>query len=140
MTDAHNQASSDVNLFKILGFVGRVRAAATPTGREVANFCVATHRLVREPETQRLVEHTEWHDVVAFDDLAATVRNTIRTGTRVQVAGYMRTRRWTDRKKEITHFKHELVATDLEVTARAAAVEKEAEVKAELLDIKITSF
>ena len=112
MRDSHE---ADVNHFEILGYVGRLRAAATPSGRDVANMSVGTHRMVREPETKRLIEKTEWHDVVAFDEVAVQVRNSVDKGTRVRITGYMRTRSWVDKSSPTKHFKHELVALAVEV-------------------------
>ena len=74
--------------------------------------------MVREPDSRRLVEKTEWHDVVAFDDLAARIRSSVDKGSRVRVTGYMRTKKWDDKKTGQVHFKHELVALDIEVKQR----------------------
>jgi single-strand DNA-binding protein len=141
-----NSHETDVNQFELVGYVGRLRASATPGGREVANLSVGTHRMVREPETKRLVEKTEWHDVVAFDELALQVRTSVDKGTRVRVTGYMRTSKWADKKTGATHYKHELVAVTLEVPDRAglaesppAAAQMSAPV-AEALGMKIRSF
>ena len=109
---------SDVNQFEVVGYVGHMRVSATPSGREVANLSVGTHRMVREPDSRRLVEKTEWHDVVAFDDLAARIRSSVDKGSRVRVTGYMRTKKWDDKKTGQVHFKHELVALDIEVKQR----------------------
>jgi len=110
----------DVNQFEVVGYVGHLRVSATPSGREVANISVGTHRMVREPESRRLVEKTEWHDVVAFDDVAGRIRSNVDKGSRVRVTGYMRTKKWDDRKTGQVHFKHELVALDVEVKLRLA--------------------
>ena len=122
MTDSTNTPGADINRFELLGFVGRLRAAATPSGREVANFSVATHRLMREPESRQLIERTEWHDVVAFDELAAQVRQSVQKGSRIRVSGYLRTRSWIDRRTQEKQFKRELVALELAVLVPRSAV------------------
>jgi len=142
MTDEIRSPRADINHFELLGFVGRIRAASTPSGREVANLSVATHHLVREPESRKLIEHTEWHDLVAFDEWAALVRQSVRKGTRVRAIGYMRTRSWIDRKTEKKQFKRELVVTELGVIE---APTKDMPDESENLDapatgVKITSF
>lgn len=132
----------DINRFELEGYVGRLRAASTPSGREVANLSVATHHLIREPENRQLVEHTEWHDVVAFDEWAALVRESIRKGTRVRAVGYMRTRSWVDRKSDSKQFKRELVVSELSVIAGLPKeIPDETEHhEAPVSGVKITSF
>ena len=102
------------NHFSVLG-----NAAAEPTLRKtltgglVATVNVATNFRHKDAEG-RWIEATEWHRITAFDELAKTLQESVRKGTRVAAEGYMRTRKFVDANHQ-ERYVHELVSTRVEV-------------------------
>ncbi|MGH7476343.1 MAG: single-stranded DNA-binding protein [Longimicrobiales bacterium] len=101
--------SRSVNRALLIGNVGAApEVRTTASGRRVATFSVATGRRAREPA----VERTDWHHVVAWDELAREVERTIARGDRVWIEGRLEYRSWTDRTGRERHAT-EVVAEDL---------------------------
>ena len=118
-------SGEDLNKFELQGNVGHVRVSATPSGLDVANVSIGTHRMVVDSETKAMAERTEWHDVVAFGELARRIGEIIRVGARVYASGYMRTRVWEDRQSGRKSYKHELVATVIDPRERQKSSRQE---------------
>lgn len=108
----------DVNHFEIAGNVGDIQHRVTPSGLDIVNVSVATHRMSRNADTKEAKEITDWHDVVAFEKLAQDMVRGVNKGARIRVAGYLRTRAWIDQKSQAKRYKLELVATSFEMPAR----------------------
>lgn len=113
---------SDINSFRLVGNVGLMRPAVTPGGLELLNFSVATHYTVWDAGAGKRKEETEWHDVVAFAEIAARLRQQLTKGTRVEVSGYLRTRSWEDKANGVRHWRRELVAQEFRVLKRGLEV------------------
>jgi single-strand DNA-binding protein len=107
------------NHFSVLGNAGaEPTLRKTLTGGLVATVNVATN--FRHKDTEgRWIESTEWHRITAFDDLAKTLQESVRKGTRVAAEGYMRTRKFVDANHQ-DRYVHELVATRIEAGDSAA--------------------
>jgi single-strand DNA-binding protein len=112
---------SDINMFRLVGNVGLVRPAATPGGRQIVNFTVATHYPVWDSLRKQRREETEWHDLVAFDEVAARLKQEIDKGVRVEVTGYLRTRQWEDKNNNLKHWRRELIVQEFKVLPRHRA-------------------
>lgn len=115
------EAESDVNSFRLVGNVGLLRPATTPGGLELLTFTIATHYSTWDAHAGKRKEETEWHDVVAFAELAARLKQHLSKGTRVEVTGYLRTRTWEDRGSGEKRYRRELVAQDFQVIMRGLA-------------------
>jgi single-strand DNA-binding protein len=113
---------NDINSFRLVGNVGLLRPAATPGGLELLNFTVATHYTVWDSSAGKRKEETEWHDVVAFAEIAAHMQQHLTKGTRVEVTGYLRTRNWEDKANGLKHWRRELVAQGFRVLKRGLEV------------------
>lgn len=107
--------TEDLNRFEVRGSVGHVRINSLPSGREVANISIGSHLASIDPITKARSERAEWHEVIAFGELATKIGESIRVGIRVYAAGYMRTRAWRDQQTGRKIYKHELIATAVEV-------------------------
>lgn len=66
---------------------------ALPSGAAVCNFSVATSRIWKDKAGVRQ-EDTQFHNVVAFAQLAELVSQYLRKGSGVLVEGRMQTRSW----------------------------------------------
>ncbi|MBR1631493.1 MAG: single-stranded DNA-binding protein [Paludibacteraceae bacterium] len=82
-----------INKAILLGNVGKdPEVRYIDKGVAVANFSLATsERYVYQGKT---VERTEWHNIVAWRQLAELAENYIRKGTQLYVEGRIQTRMW----------------------------------------------
>ena len=107
------------NHFSVLGNAGaEPTLRRTLSGGLVATVNVATNFRHRDAQGQ-WIESTEWHRITAFDELAKTLQESVRKGTRVAAEGYMRTRKFVDANHQDRYI-HELVATRIEAGDSAA--------------------
>jgi single-strand DNA-binding protein len=92
-----------VNRVTLLGNLGpdpEVRHTATQTA--VCRFRLATSE--RRPDAAgQPLEHTEWHNVVAFGKTAEQCAAFLRKGRQVYVEGSLRTRAWQDADGQARH-------------------------------------
>ncbi len=79
--------SRSMNRITLLGHVGRdPDVRQTQNGTKVANFSVATNRVVGGG-TDTPEERTEWHRVTTWGRLAALAESYVRKGDRVYIEG-----------------------------------------------------
>jgi single-strand DNA-binding protein len=106
---------SSVNKAIILGRIGKdpeVRHISAETS--VASFSVATTF-----RKSKVDEDTEWHRIVAWDNLADVVGKYAKKGDLIYVEGRLRTRKWTDKsgnERDVT----EIVAERIQLIGRTA--------------------
>jgi len=87
---------SSLNKVIIVGRVGnKPEGRYTPSGASTANFSVATNELWGEAESRK--EHTEWHNIIAWNKTADFVTRYIQKGQLVSLEGRIRTRSWKDK-------------------------------------------
>ena len=90
------------NINKII-LIGRLGAKPegryTPQGVSVASFSLATNESWTDVDNN-IHEHTEWHQVVAWNKTADFVTEHLDKGQLVYVEGSIRTRNWTSSKNE----------------------------------------
>jgi len=111
-----------MNKVILLGNVGRDPKMRMVDSSTVAEFPLATseRRRTRDADGREveLPELTEWHNIVATDELGEFVEKYIRTGTRLFISGTLRTRNWEDRQG-ISRKVTEIYVTELEILGRA---------------------
>lgn len=87
-----------LNRAEIIGNLGAdpdVRSFSN--GGKVANLSVATTRKWRDRQTGETREDTEWHRVaITAEGLAGVAERYLRKGSRVYIAGRLKTRKWQD--------------------------------------------
>ncbi len=89
-----SMCSGALNQAEIVGNVSRdPELRQTPNGNSVVSFGVATNYSWkdRSGETQ---EKTEFHNVVAWDELAQSIADTLKKGRKVYIRGRLQTRSW----------------------------------------------
>lgn len=87
-------------------------------GTSVATISVATHERWKSKDGEKH-EHTEWHRVVLWGGLAEIAGEYLKTGSKVFIAGTLRTRKYDD-KKGVTRYTTEIVARELEMLGDAS--------------------
>jgi single-strand DNA-binding protein len=97
-----------MNLVILKGRIGKEpETRQTTSGKDVANFSLATSEYYNEEE------HTEWHNIVAWGGTAKFVENYCGKGREVLIQGKIQTRKWEDkdgnsrRTTEVVAFKVE---------------------------------
>lgn len=103
---------SSLNKVMLIGNLGRdPEIRYTPDGTPVANFSLATGENWTDKSGSRQ-EHTEWHNIVAWNRLADLAQKYLSKGRQVYVEGRIRSRDWNDRdgnKRRTT----EVIATQI---------------------------
>lgn len=110
-----------MNLNKIF-LIGRLtrdpESRALPSGQAVSNFGLATNRVWTNPETNEKQEQTEFHNIVAFGNLADICNQHLSKGKLVFIEGRIQTRSWQNQDGE-TKYRTEIVAERLQMGPRA---------------------
>ena len=89
--------TNSINKVIIVGYLGgEPEGRYTPNGRATVSFSVATNESWKKEGEQK--QHTEWHNVVAWDSLADFVQEYLHKGQLVYVEGRLRTRPWTSKE------------------------------------------
>jgi single-strand DNA-binding protein len=98
-----------VNRVTLIGNLGRDPDIRTlETGAMVAKFSVATDEGYRDANGN-WVDRAEWHEIVAWRQLAERAQTTLKKGMLVYVEGKLTTRKWKD-QNEIERYRTEVVA------------------------------
>lgn len=86
--------AKSVNKVILLGNVGKdPEIRSTPGGATVASFTLATSD--RQMDAQgNWTDKTEWHNLMAFQRTAETVRDYVKKGSKLYVEGKIQTRSW----------------------------------------------
>lgn len=111
-----------VNKVILVGNLGKdPELRYTPSGAAVATFSLATTERFKGKDGQ-MQEKTEWHNVVAWRQLAEICGKYLHKGKQVYIEGRIQTRSYDDRdgnKKYIT----EIVADQMQMLGRAGGEE-----------------
>ena len=107
-----------INKVILIGNVGAdPEVRALEGGVKVARLRIATTERISNRQTQETKEHTEWHNVTLWRNLADVADRFIRKGSQVYIEGSLRTRDWTD-KDGNKRYATEIVANDLKMLGR----------------------
>jgi single-strand DNA-binding protein len=101
-----------VNKVFLLGRLGKdPEMRATQGGTTVANFTLATSD--RQKDAQgNWQDHTEWHNLVAFQRTAEIVRDYCKKGSQIFVEGKIQTRSWEDKEGQ-KKYRTEILVNEL---------------------------
>lgn len=87
----------DFNRSMIIGNVTRdPETRATPTGQSVCSFGVATNRVWKDKQSGERKQAAEFHNIVAWGNLAQTCGQFLKKGSRCFIEGRLQTRTWDD--------------------------------------------
>lgn len=103
-----------MNKAMVIGNVGNdVQVRYTRNETPVATFSVASTERWKDADGNRQ-EHTEWHRIVAWVNLADICSKHLAKGDKVFIEGKLRTRKWED-QEGITRYTTEIVAREMEM-------------------------
>lgn len=101
-----------INKVIIIGNLTRApEMRQTPSGQSVTTFGVATNRTWVTKNSEKKSE-AEYHEVVAWGNLAEICSKYLKKGKLVYIEGYLKTRSW-DTPEGIRRFKTEIVIQDM---------------------------
>ncbi len=89
----------------------------TPQGQQVASFSIATNRIWNDPQTREQHKKTEFHNVVAWRQLADVVGRFLVKGSLVFIEGRIETRSWQAQDGS-KRYRTEIVAEGLQLGPR----------------------
>ncbi|NOZ09138.1 MAG: single-stranded DNA-binding protein [FCB group bacterium] len=91
---------SSINKVILVGRVGnKPEGRFTPSGTSTVSFSIATNEVWGTDDKRQ--EHTEWHNLVAWNKTADFVSKYIQKGQLIAVEGSLRTRSWTDKEEKL---------------------------------------
>jgi single-strand DNA-binding protein len=101
-----------VNKVTLLGHIGKdPEIRATQGGTTVANLSLATSE--RYKQGDEWVDHTEWHNLVAFQRTAEVVRDYVKKGSQILIEGKLQTKSWDDKESGQKRYKTVILISDL---------------------------
>lgn len=108
-----------MNVNKVI-LVGRLtrdpEVKALPSGQQVASFSIATGEKYTDKTTNKVVEKTEFHNVVAWGKTAENIGRYMFKGSQMYIEGKLQTRSWeADGKK---HYRTEIIAHTVQFGAK----------------------
>lgn len=106
--------SNGINKVTIIGRLGKdPEVRATEKGVKVANFSVATTETWKDKGTGVKKERTEWHRIVAWDQVAENCGKYLSKGRLVYIEGRLQTRSYEDKDK-VKRWVTEIIVTDIQ--------------------------
>jgi single-strand DNA-binding protein len=103
---------NSLNRVILIGRLGKTpEGRYTPSGIAVASFSLATNESWNNK--QGLKEHTEWHNIVAWEKLADFANEYLYKGQLVNIEGLLRTRQWEDKEHKTTKKITEIICTTI---------------------------
>lgn len=107
-----------INKVILIGNVGADPEVRTiEGGAKVARVRLATSERIYNRQTQEAKDHTEWHTVTLWRNLADVADRFVRKGSQIYVEGRLRSREWTD-QNGVKRYGIEIVADDLKLLGR----------------------
>lgn len=107
-----------INKVILIGNVGADPEIRTLEGGiKVARIRIATTERIYNRTTQEAKEHTEWHSVTLWRNMADVADRFVRKGSQVYIEGRIRSRDWTD-EAGAKRYAIEIVADDMKLLGR----------------------
>ena len=100
---------SSVNKVILVGHIGnKPEGRYTPSGTSTATFSLATNESWIDNDKEKK-EHTEWHNIIAWNKLADFATEYLQKGQLIYIEGKLQTRTYKD-KDDIQHRKTEVIS------------------------------
>ena len=123
--------SRTLNKVMLIGNVGRdPELKFTPSGIPVTSFRLATSETWKDRDGN-VMEHTDWHSVVAWRGLAEVIHKLVKKGSRIYIEGKIQTRTLDDKMGGKKHIVEVLAENMLILEGRKDKGEDELDFKDE---------
>lgn len=107
-----------INKVILIGNVGADPEIRTlEGGTKVARVRLATTERIYNRQTQESRDHTEWHNITLWRNLADVADRFVRKGSQIYIEGRIRSREWTD-QSGAKRYGIEIVADDMKLLGR----------------------
>ena len=107
-----------VNKVILIGNVGMdPEVRALEGGVKVARIRLATTERIYNRQTQESKDHTEWHTITLWRNLADVADRFVRKGSQIYIEGRLRSREWTDNNGN-KRISVEVVADDMKLLGK----------------------
>ena len=124
---------SSVNKVILVGHLGNnPEVRYTPSGTSTANFSIATNEYWIDGEKEKK-EHTEWHNIVAWNKLADFAAEYLQKGQLIYIEGRLHTRVYQD-KNEVQHRITEILSNVITPLEWKVTIKKENSLSKEVID------
>jgi len=101
-----------INKVTLVGTVGETPRISEKDGEPfAANFSLITNETYRDKDGEEVVK-SQWHRIVAWNDLSKIVKNHLIKGDGLYLEGKIATNSWTDKEGNM-HFSNEIVCDSL---------------------------
>lgn len=109
-----------INKVILVGNVGVDPEVRTlESGVKTARVRLATSERFYNRDTKESTEHTEWHTITLWRNLADVVDRYVRKGSQIYIEGRLRTREWTDQAGN-KRYTTEVLADEMKLLGRRA--------------------
>lgn len=109
-----------INKVILVGNVGADPEVRTlESGVKTARVRLATSERFYNRDTKESTEHTEWHTITLWRNLADVVDRYVRKGSQIYIEGRLRTREWTDQAGN-KRYTTEVLADEMKLLGRRA--------------------
>lgn len=116
---------ASLNKVMIIGNLGKDPEVKEVNGKLVANITIATNEGYKKADGTK-VEHTEWHSVELWDNLAKLAQQYLKKGNPVYVEGKLFTQSWE--KDNVKHYATKIRALSMQLLgAKVQGQEEETE-------------
>ncbi|MCC8034652.1 MAG: single-stranded DNA-binding protein [Rikenellaceae bacterium] len=107
-----------INKVILIGNVGADPEVRTlESGVKVARVRLATTERIYNRQTQEARDHTEWHTITLWRNLADTADRFVKKGSQIYVEGKIRSNEWTD-QSGAKRYGIEIMADDMKLLGR----------------------
>ena len=114
-----------LNKVQIIGNVGNITIKDVK-GVKVANLSVATNeRAFKTKSGKEVPEHTEWHRIVLWRNLAEIAEKNIKVGTQIYVDGKINSSMYTD-AQGVERMSYNIVAERFQILGKQEKANKQA--------------
>ncbi len=105
--------AGSLNKVMLIGYLGQDPEIKTlETGVKLARFSIATHEVFKNKNGDK-TEHTEWHNIVLWRNLANIAELILNKGDQVLIEGRIRNRSWEDPESKQKKYSFEIIGDQL---------------------------
>lgn len=107
-----------INKVILIGYVGSdPEVRSMEGGLKMARLSIATNEKIFNRKSGQTTDHTEWHRITLWHELADVADRFVKKGSKIYVEGRLRSREWTD-NAGTKHNDVEIVASDIKLLDR----------------------